>query len=433
MFNNKKITQLKQQITQLSQSNLSITIERDKLLSQISNLTNQLETQSKKVAYLESNQNRLQQLELDIKSKQSELTNLQSKIDTIESANYIQTLGFYDVKNDSKYYQDELRDNRVKQKIMLSNKTYFNIREAWYINGNKKEGNKLLNFILTISIKSFNLLADNTMDKVNIVNKDYLATKLKNTYDEYNKELTAYGVELSADYLKLKLAEIDIRLNIYIAKENEKEDENRRREILREQARAEVEIKKNKERLEKELLHYQIQLNKGADVQDKIDEIESKIETEDYMLSNTRAGYVYIISNPSLGKDIYKIGITRRTSTFKGDNSPCAERIAELSSSNIPFKFKPNCIMWSDDCFSLESALHKEFDKYRVNKIKTHREFFKLPLSQIEKVVKEKYYPQAIFDYDVIDNDFIASGYILSNNFLTSDSNCDTIQCMEDK
>ena len=145
------------------------------------------------------------------------------------------------------------------------------------------------------------------------------------------------------------------------------------------------------------------------------------------MLSNTKVGYVYIISNPSLGQDTYKIGITRRASSFKGDNSPCAERINELSSSNIPFKFKPNCIIFSEDCFKLESELHKEFSSYRVNKIKTHREFFKLPLSQIEQVVKEKYYPQAIFDYDVIDEDFVASGYIISNNFLTSNSDSSII------
>ena len=421
MFNNK----LKQQIEQLTQSNLSITTERDKLLSQVSNLTTQINTQLKTIANLESNQNQLQS-ELDrldvikdeIKLKQSELNNLQSEIDTIESTNYIQTLGFYDLKYDSKYYQDELRNNRAKQKIMLSNKSYFDIKEKWYVNGNVKNGNKLLNFLLAISIKSYNLFCDNTMDKVDMVNKDYIATKLKKTYDSYNKELTAYGVELSADYLNLKLDEINIRLNIHIAKENEKEEENRRKEILREQVKAESEIKRNKEKLEKELLHYQIQLNKGADVQDKIDEIESKIETEDYMLSNTRAGYVYIISNASLGHNVYKIGITRRISNFKGDDSPCAERIHELSGSNIPFKFKPNCIMWSDDCFALESALHKEFSAYRVNKIKTHREFFKLPLSQIEKVVKEKYEPNAIFDYDVVDEDFVASGYILADNFV---------------
>lgn len=86
-----------------------------------------------------------------------------------------------------------------------------------------------------------------------------------------------------------------------------------------------------------------------------------------------------------------------------------------------------NQIIWSDDCFKMESALHNEFNQYRVNPIKIHREFFKLPLSQIEKVVKEKH-PQAIFEYDVIDEDFIASGYKLSNNFLTSESESSIIQ-----
>lgn len=421
MFNNKLIAQLNEQILQLNKDNSKLKLELDAQILNNQLLKKEYSDYYKLKASLDSINSvsdKLQSINDNIKSKQSELINLQSQINTIESANYIHTLGFFDLKNDSKYYQDELNANRAKQKLMLSNKTYFKVKEKWIINNSAKEGSKLLEFFVKICMSSYNLFCDNTIDKTNIVNQQYLKDRVKRIYDGYNKELSAHGVELSADYLELKLDEIDIRLKIYVAKENEKEEENRRKEVLREQIRAEAEIKKNREKLEKELLHYQIQLNKGADVQDKIDEIESKIETEDYMLANNRSGYVYIISNGSLGKDTYKIGITRRVSTFKGDDSPCAERINELSGSNIPFRFKPNCIIWADDCFKLESALHKEFDKYRVNKIKTHREFFKLPLSQIEKVVKEKYYPQAIFDYDMIDEDFIASGYMLSNNFI---------------
>ena len=407
MFNNK----LKQQILQLTQSNLSITTERDKLLSQVSTLTNQINSQLKTIAKLESNQNQLQS-ELDmldvikdeIQLKQSELDNLQSEIDKIESANYIQTLGLYDLKYDSKYYQDELRDNREKQKIMLSNKTYFNICEAWYINGNKKEGNKLLNFLLAISIKSYNLFCDGTMDKVNMVNKDYITTKLKKTYDGYNKELTAYGVELSADYLNLKLDEINIRLNIHIAKENEKEEENRRKEILREQAKAESEIKRNKEKLEKELLHYQIQLNKGADVQDKIDEIESKIETEDYMLSKKSAGYVYFIKSKSFNDDKYtKVGVTRRTDPM--------DRVIELSNASVPFKFYPLAIIFSEQAFDLEHRLHQRLDKYRVNKLNTRKEHFKIDDKELLKIVRDE------FGYDIEFNEIVDEDWIYTKNF----------------
>lgn len=343
-------------------------------------------------------------------AKQKELEELQSQINEIKSANYIQTLGMYDLKYDSKHYRIDLDKNRSAQKLMLIKHKYFTISESWFVNGNSKEGKSLMDFILRISVTSFNLTCDSIMDNTNIVNSQSIIDRITKIFNNYNKELNKYKVELSTDYLNLKLDEVQIRLNIYIAKQNEKEEESRRKEILKEQIRAELEINKSKEKLNKELLHYQIQLNKGADVQDKIDEIESKIETEDYMLANNRSGWLYIVNNPSLGRDVYKIGISRRCEIN--------DRFKELSGSNIPFAVRPNCIIWCEDCFVTESALHKEFDKYRVNKIKTHREFFKLPLSQIEKVVKEKYYPQAIFDYDVIDEDFLASGYKLSENFI---------------
>lgn len=413
MFNNKLIAQLNEQILQLNKDNSKLKLELDAQILNNQLLKKEYSDYYKIKASLDSINSisdKLQSINDDIKSKQSELINLQSQINTIESANYIHTLGFFDLKNDSKHYQSELNANRSQQKLMLSNKTYFKVKEKWIINNSAKEGSKLLEFFVKICMSSYNLFCDNTIDKTNIVNQQYLKDRVKRIYNGYNKELSTHGVELSADYLKLKLDEIDIRLKIYVAKENEKEEESRRKEVLREQIRVSKEIESNKAKLEKELLHYQIQLNKGADVQDKIDEIESKIETEDYMLANNRSGWLYIVNNPSLGRDVYKIGISRRIEIH--------DRFKELSGSNIPFAVRPNCIIWCEDCFATESALHKEFDKYRVNKIKTHREFFKLPLSQIEKVVKEKYYPQAIFDYDVIDEDFIASGYMLSNNFL---------------
>jgi len=420
----------KQQIINLSNQLTELTTLNNALNNKVEELNHNLFVIKHQYDSLQTNYVRLQEVKEQLSSqklynncdeiKQQELylSQLKSEIDIIKSANYINTLGFYDLKNNSKYYQDELSKNRSEQKLALIKKTYYAIIEQCYINGNQRDGSKLMEFLTRISISSLNIMSDSILDSVSIINVDNIKDRITRIFDNYNKELTKYGVELSSNYLQLKLDEVDIRLKIYIAKQNEKEEENRRKEILKEQLKIEKEIQINKDKLNKQLVHYQIQLNKGADVQDKIDEIEAKIETEDYMLTKTKVGFVYIISNPSLGNDVYKIGITRRVSSIKGDESPCSVRINELSGSNVPFKFKPNCIIWSEDCFKLESALHREFDKYRVNIVKCHREFFKLPLSEIEKVVKNKYDKDAIFDYDIIDEDFVVSGYKVVDNFV---------------
>ena len=337
----------------------------------------------------------------EIKQQELYLSQLKSEIDIIKSANYINTLGFYDLKNDSKYYQDELSKNRSEQKLALIKKTYYTITEQCYINGNQRDGSKLMEFLTRISISSLNIMSDSILDSVSIINVDNIKDRITRIFDNYNKELTKYGVELSSNYLQLKLDEVDIRLKIYIAKQNEKEEETRRKEILKEQLKIEKEIQINKDKLNKQLVHYQIQLNKGADVQDKIDEIEAKIETEDYMLTKTRAGYVYIIQSKSFtNNNQFKIGMTRQLSA--------QSRLDQLSDASIPFKYYPCAIIFTDDAFELETKLHRRLAEYKVNKLNQRKEHFIIDKLELLDVLNNEFNLNVQFD-EIIDEDYIYS------------------------
>jgi len=337
----------------------------------------------------------------EIKQQELYLSQLKSEIDIIKSANYINTLGFYDLKNNSKYYQDELSKNRSEQKLALIKKTYYAIIEQCYINGNQRDGSKLMEFLTRISISSLNIMSDSILDSVSIINVDNIKDRITRIFDNYNKELTKYGVELSSNYLQLKLDEVDIRLKIYIAKQNEKEEENRRKEILKEQLKIEKEIQINKDKLNKQLVHYQIQLNKGADVQDKIDEIEAKIETEDYMLTKTRAGYVYIIQSKSFtNNNQFKNGMTRKLSA--------QSRLDQLSDASIPFKYYPCAIIFTDDAFELETKLHRRLAEYKVNKLNQRKEHFIIDKLELLDVLNNEFNLNVQFD-EIIDEDYIYS------------------------
>lgn len=398
----------KEQIKVMEMEIDSLKEDNNNLNSIIASLNEQIKTKDDEIKELHYNYDDI------IKSKKLEINKLDEQLHSYESNVDIQRLGFYDIK-EPLYYKDELVSVREKQRQMLINKSYYNVSEKWFINGDSKQGDSLIRFLTHIAITSFNLLCDNCMDKVNVSNNRALKSKIKRTFENYNNELSRNSVQLNKTYLNLKLDELNINYKIKLAKDKEKEEHLLQKEILKEQARVEKEIEQNKLKLEKKMLYLLAQKDKGIDVDEDIKEIQKQLDDDEYMLTNKRAGYVYIISNPSLGKDVYKIGLTRR--------SEYEIRIKELSGSNVPFAFRPNCIMWSDDCFKLESDLHHEFDKYRVNKIKTHREFFKLPLSQIEKVVKGKYCHNAMFEHGVIDEDFIASGYKISENFLDNQQN----------
>ena len=424
MFNNKlKLNQLQTQLsqqqstitqltTQLSNAQISITTkdaELSQLRSTITELRSQLSKFSTEV---------LTELDNQIKLKKSELSSITQQLDNSTTELHLQSLSFFNLEYNSQYYKDELVENKLKQRTMLSNKSYYSISEVWRVNGDYKSGNQLCLFLIDICVSAFNSLSDSIMQRVGVSNFSTYSNKLKRVYKNYNDNLSKFNIELDSAYLELKLEELELNRNIAIKLADEKEERDRQREILKEQAKLEKELLQEREKLERELVKLRISKLDGEEVDSKIEALEERLSDNDKILNNTRFGAVYIISNPSFGADVVKIGLTRRVF------NECESRLSELNNASVPFLFNPHCILWSDDCFKLESDLHKEFDQYRVNKINLRKEYFKLPLSEIERVIHEKYDTNAIFNYDIVDDNFKLSGYKLTDNFvLDNDAN----------
>jgi len=66
------------------------------------------------------------------------------------------------------------------------------------------------------------------------------------------------------------------------------------------------------------------------------------------------------------------------------------ERVNELGSASVPFPFDVHGLIFSDDAVSLEHELHTIFNNKRVNKVNLRKEFFKVSLDDIEKIVDER-------------------------------------------
>jgi hypothetical protein len=95
----------------------------------------------------------------------------------------------------------------------------------------------------------------------------------------------------------------------------------------------------------------------------------------------TKAGHVYVISNiGSFGEDVFKIGMTRRLEP--------QDRIRELGDASVPFPFDVHMMISADDAPSLENALHRELHKLRLNKINPRKEFFKIDIESIRRIVE---------------------------------------------
>ncbi len=87
-------------------------------------------------------------------------------------------------------------------------------------------------------------------------------------------------------------------------------------------------------------------------------------------------GYIYIMINPSLEKDLLKIGRTTR----KPD-----ERASELCTTGVPARFYVAYEEEVEDCLLAESLLHQQLASYRYDQ---RKEFFKLPLKTAIDIVR---------------------------------------------
>ncbi len=89
-------------------------------------------------------------------------------------------------------------------------------------------------------------------------------------------------------------------------------------------------------------------------------------------------GYIYILINPGLSKNMLKIGMTTRTPE---------ERATELSKdTGVPGDFFVAYEESVPDCQYAERIIHKRLSSYRY---KQGMEFFKLPLEQAVTVLTE--------------------------------------------
>lgn len=101
------------------------------------------------------------------------------------------------------------------------------------------------------------------------------------------------------------------------------------------------------------------------------------IEKGDERFSGENAGFIYILRNPTLEKNVFKIGLTRKN---------VDERANQLSKTSVPDKFYIAQEWNVKDCIKAEKIIHDKLKDYRVD---PRREFFKIEYDIAVKTIKE--------------------------------------------
>lgn len=319
----------------------------------------------------------------------------------------------YDYK-DSKEFNEQLTRIRKKQRIMVKNKEAVVCDANWEINGSLSQGQKLTKDINKLALDSFDDFCDNLIIKLRYSGIEKVKDKIIKKYQKINKLLISFGSEISGKYVDLKFEEANLKCKWLMKKEEEKEEIRRREQEIKEQLKLEEEINKAKEKIQYEQTQYSTEIsrlqeqlaneqgnkktimNQLKKLQDKLAKLEEKKKDVLNRQINKKAGWVYCISNPSL-EGMIKIGVTRRLNAM--------DRVNELGSASVPFKFGVHSIIFSEDAFKLEHDLHMAFDNFRVNKVNKQKEFFAVTLDMVKEEVL-KHNPTATFIDNVIVDEY---------------------------
>ena len=283
--------------------------------------------------------------------------------------------------------------------------------------------------VLALQAELQNILSNMKFDKL-----DKAVQQVNDMCDKYDA-ITSNGSQTIAGTMRKFIGEIKylfinavkIEYEYYVKKERERAEQASIREQMRQEAEERKILEQQKKQVEKEESKYHTEMEKVKNqieqttdahvleaLQNKIHELQEKLsqvadkKEEIINRQNGKAGNVYVISNlGSFGDNVFKVGMTRRLDPM--------DRVRELGDASVPFSFDVHAMIFSEDAVSLENKLHQILDKKRVNKINLRKEFFRISLDEIEKIVLAED-PAASFNRTMLAEQYRQSLSLEENN-----------------
>ena len=295
-------------------------------------------------------------------------------------------------------------DVKSLNKLFKENEKQIDKVLAMYENRYTTKANKTIYHLMVMALQAElqNILYNLKYEKleISIENIKNITTKYLKLADTGNQTIASTLIKFigQIEYLFINAAKIEY--NYYVKKEQARQEQLAIRQQMREEAEERRLLKIEKEKIEAEENKFKLELertqellrtsqnNSEIEINKKILELQAQLsevtikKDEIINLQNGKAGNVYIISNlGSFGENMFKIGMTRRIDP--------QERVNELGSASVPFKFDVHSFIFSEDAVSLEKELHNRLDNKRVNKVNLRKEFFYSTLDELEELVYE--------------------------------------------
>ena len=357
----------------------------------------------KEISDLENQKTNLNEEYLKGKNIYDELQNqiqiFNTEYDLIENGIYNPIFDF----GASDEFKAKIKDNITEQKELIRDKEACVCYTEWTVSDSRREGKKMTNRQIRLTLRAFNGECDSLISKVNWNNVNKLKIRIEKTYEMINRLNETINTSITEEFLNLKIEELKLNYEYKLKKHQEKEEERERRNLIKEEEKA----RRDYEKAEKEAIQKEKIYNKALEearkelglaskeevgvLEDKIKKLEDelavtleKFERAKSMAQQTKRGHIYVVSNVgSFGENIYKIGMTRRLDPM--------DRVKELGDASVPFRFDMHAMIYTEDAPKLESLLHSKFNHLRVNKINNRKEYFKVTIDEIQSCIEENF------------------------------------------
>ncbi len=344
----------------------------------------------------------LKQEQLALKNSIDELTVQNAKLKQENQSFQFTATGFNTLEEISyERYVSTTPDDILEGKIywaenkmarMASEGSIIQYNRIYRIDGSEAKGKKFQEAFGKNLLIGFNTYVQTKTKSITDRNYYNTCDLIKKSFDKYNKQGEILGISLNPYYLNLRLEILQYTLELKIKKAKEKAKLREERKRMREQEKLLEEIAKEQEQLEKERKSMDIAFDKALTdeerelIKAKMNDIDKRMDNLQYRREHNNAGWVYVISSPSLPR-MTKIGCTRRLNP--------TIRVKELSSSSLPYAFRTHGFVFSDNCFELETQMHHYFDDKRVV---PDREFFYISPQEVISVLKNKFNQEVHFE-----------------------------------
>jgi hypothetical protein len=262
-------------------------------------------------------------------------------------------------------------------------------------------------------LEAFNGKVEEALADIKNENFGILSRMIKDCFKIINEDGMKLGVWISEPYLKNRLEELRIGMILHQIRLKDKEEQQRLRELEREEAlarREEEKRRKEQEKKEQELEQRRIEKEAELERAKRAWETSSEAERQRMQermeamareLDKTRkdfddfkkdqegqptiaqlqsSGHIYIISNyGSFGEDVVKVGMTRRN---------VEDRVYELGDASVPFEFDIEGTLYHPtSALDLEAQIHDLLLERKLNRVNPRKEFFKITITELKEVL----------------------------------------------